>query len=152
MQRDNEPDMPEINTDKVCFIVVKARELLSEDEGVRPDASNPSDDGSTITLTDAADRPVRQELRQFIDALDADELDALVALAWIGRGDFEPSEWRAAVAEAGRRRETNTAGYLLGTPLLPNYLEDALSAFDRSCGEFEQREESGAAPETDSMV
>lgn len=57
--------------DKVCFIVVKARELLSEDEGVRPDASNPSDDCSTITLTDAADRHFMQELREFIDALDA---------------------------------------------------------------------------------
>ncbi|MDI9848250.1 DUF3775 domain-containing protein [Rhodoblastus sp. 17X3] len=136
MQRDNEPDMPEINTGKVCFIVVKALELLSEDEGVRPDASYPSDDGSTITLTDTANRPVRQELRQFIDALDADELDALVALVSIGRGDFEPAEWRAAVAEAGRRRETISAGYLFGTPLLPNYLEDTLSAFDRSCGEF----------------
>ena len=144
MQRDNEPDMPEISIDKVCFIVVKSRELLSEEEGARPDASNPTDDGARITLTSAAARTVRQELREFIEGLDVDELDALVALVWIGRGDFEPSEWRAAVYEARARREIATADYLLGTPLLPDHLEDALSAFDRSCEGFELREEGGA--------
>lgn len=144
MQRDNEPEMPEISVDKVCFIVVKSRELFSEDEGARPDASNPSDDGARVTLTDAADRTVRLELREFINGLDADELDALVALVWIGRGDFEPSDWRAAVREARGRRETNTAGYLLGLPLLPDHLEDALSAYDRSCRAFQEREDPGA--------
>lgn len=143
MQRDNEPEMPEISVDKVCFIVVKSRELFSEDEGARPDASNPSDDGARVTLTNAADRTVRLELREFINGLDADELDALVALVWIGRGDFEASDWRAAVREARARRETNTAGYLLGLPLLPDHLEDALSAYDRSCREFQEREDPG---------
>ena len=58
---------------------------------------------------------------------------ALVALAWIGRGDFEPEEWRTAVAEAKQRAEGPTWKYLLGFELLPDYLEDALSAFGRSC-------------------
>jgi hypothetical protein len=31
----------------------------------------------------------------------------------------------------------------LGLPLLPDYLEDALSAFDQSCRGFEEREEPG---------
>ena len=35
MLRENEPEMPEINTDKVCFVVTKSRELLSEDVGAR---------------------------------------------------------------------------------------------------------------------
>ena len=144
MQHEDEPDMPEIAVDKVCFVVAKARELLAGDSGVAPDASNPSDDGEAIALTDAADRPNRAELRGFIRTLDVDERDALVALAWIGRGDFEASDWRAAVSEAAGRRETNTATYLLGMPLLPDYLEDALSAFDRSCEDFDSRGESPA--------
>ena len=141
MQRENEPDMPEIAVDKVCFVVVKSRELLSEEEGARPDASNPTDDGAHVTLTSAAARTVRRELHEFIDGLDVDELDALVALTWIGRGDFEPSDWKAAVVEARSRRERNTADYLMGMPLLPDHLEDGLSAFDRSCQGFEEREE-----------
>ena len=142
MQREDEPDMPEIAVDKVCFIVAKARELQAVDAGVGPDASNPADDGEAAALTDAADRPARAELRGFMAGLDADELDALVALAWIGRGDFEPSDWREAVSEAAGRRETSTATYLIGIPLLPDYLEDALSAFDRSCEDFDARSES----------
>ena len=62
---------------------------------------------------------------------------ALVALAWIGRGDFEPDEWRSAVAEASERAEGPTWKYLLGMALLPDYLEDALSQFGRSCEDFE---------------
>jgi hypothetical protein len=143
MLRENEPEMPEINTDKVCFVVTKSRELLAEDEGAKRDDSNPSDDGFSVILTDAADRPARLELVEFIEGFDADELDALVALVWIGRGDFERDDWRAAIALARERREGDTAKYLLGLPLLPNYLEDALSAFDRSCTSFEEREEPG---------
>jgi hypothetical protein len=143
MLRENEPEMPEIETDKVCFVVTKSRELLAEDVGAQADASNPTDDGFSAVLTDAGDRPARLELVEFIDALDADELDALVALTWIGRGDFERADWRAAVKSAGERRDGNTATYLMGIPLLPDYLEDALSAFDQSCRGFDEREEPG---------
>jgi hypothetical protein len=143
MLRENEPEMPEINTDKVCFVVAKSRELLSEDVGARSDASNPSDDHFSVVLTDAGDRPARLELVEFIQGLDADELDGLVALMWIGRGDFERADWRAAVTQARERREGDTATYLLGIPLLPDYLEDALSGFDQSCRSFEEREEPG---------
>ncbi len=143
MPRENEPEMPEINTDKVCFVVAKSRELLSEDVGAQRDDSNPTDDRFAVVLTNSGDRPARLELVGFINALDADELDALVALVWIGRGDHEPADWRAAVKQASERREGNTAKYLTGIPLLPDYLEDALSAFDQSCRGFEEREEPG---------
>ena len=137
---ETERAMPEINPNKVCFVVQKARELLSKDEGIRPDASNPTDDGERVMLTDAADRSNRLELVEFIDGLDVDETAALVALAWIGRGDFEPEDWRSAVAMANERREEPASRYLLGLPLLPDHLEDALSAFGRSCADFEARE------------
>ena len=40
-------------------------------------------------------------------------------------------------AEAARVRNDKTASYLIGMPLLPDYLEEALSLFDMSCIEFE---------------
>ncbi len=133
----SERPMPEINPAKVCFIIEKSREYLSEDIGVEPDASNPTNDEERVMLTDAADHAIRRELVEFIKDLDVDEAAALVALAWIGRGDFEAEEWRAAVAEANARAEGPTWKYLLGMALLPDYLEEALSAFGRSCEEFE---------------
>ena len=97
----SERPMPEINPAKVCFIIEKARGLSSEDVGADPDASNPADDGERSILT-GANASVRRELVQFIKDLDVDEAAALVALAWIGLGDFEPEEWKRAVAAGGR--------------------------------------------------
>ena len=135
----SERPMPEINPAKVCFVIEKSRELSSEDVGIGSDASNSTDDGRRVMLTDAdaAGHSIRRELVEFIRDLDVDESAALVALAWIGRGDFEPDEWKSAVAEASDRAEGPTWKYLLGMALLPDYLEDALSQFGRSCENFE---------------
>ncbi len=135
-----ERPMPEINPAKVAFVIEKARELFGEDVGVRPDASNPSDDGERIVLTDA-NTSVRRELVAFLRDLDVDEQAALVALAWIGRGDFEAEDWKSAVVAADERHEGPTWKYLLGMALLPDYLQDALSASGRSCEEYELGDE-----------
>lgn len=131
------PSMPDINPRKVCFIAAKARELLSEDEGIRSDASNATDDDERAILTDEAYAPIRAELAQFIDDLDVDEAAALVAMLWIGRGDFDAKDWEDAVAQARERSVTRTSRYVLGEPLLPDYLEEALAAFGHSCRDFD---------------
>jgi len=135
-----ERPMPEINPAKVCFVIEKSRELLSEDVGMAPDASNPTDDDERIVLTDA-NNSIRRELVEFIRDLDVDESAALVALAWIGRGDFEADDWKSAVVAANERREGPTWKYLLGMALLPDYLQDALDAFGRSCEDYEHGDE-----------
>jgi len=124
---------PNINTEKVCYVILKARELESEDEGMEADASNPSDDKFVSVLTEEAFDVVRAELRDFIDAMDEEEQAELVALAWVGRNDFGAEEWIGAVAQARDRRQGSTSRYLLGIPLLASYLEDGLEAFGESC-------------------
>lgn len=69
-----------------------------------------------------------RELRALIDDLNVDEAADLVALAWIGRGDFAENEWVDAVAEARRRANGRTATYLLGMPMLGDWLEEGLEA------------------------
>jgi len=135
------PPMPEINPEKVCFIIEMARDRLAADVGADPDASNPSDDNERIALTDA-NNSIQRELVQYIRDLDVDETAALVALAWIGRGDFEATDWESAVKAAADRgaNEAPAWRYLLGMPLLPDNLADALSAFGRSCENFEAGE------------
>ncbi len=129
----------EINVEKVCFVIVKSRELLAEDDGLKGDASNAADDGERAILTDAAYAPVRAELTQFVEDFDEEELAALVALLWVGRGDFEREDWDEALTLARDRREGPTVDYLLGEPLLPDYLEEGLQAFGLTCREFEER-------------
>lgn len=69
-----------------------------------------------------------EELRELINDLNVDEAAELVALAWIGRGDFDPGEWPEAVAEARQRGNRKTAAYLMGMPMLGDYLEEGLEA------------------------
>ena len=135
--------MPEIDPAKVCFLIEKSKALLAEDEGAPADASNPSDDGGHDMLTDAAYPSLHREVEEFLEGLDSDEAAAVVALAWIGRGDFEPKDWRAAVSLAEDRREGSTSKYLLGIPLLPDYLEEALSAYGCSCRDYDSSAEAG---------
>ena len=134
---DAEIPAPEINQDKVCFIIAKARELEAEDEGLEADDPNPTDDESRSILTDEAYDTIRKEAAEFIDALDDDEKAELVALVWTGRGDYSAREWRVAVADARSRQELETSVYLLGIPLLSDYLEAGLAEFDMSCQDFD---------------
>lgn len=69
-----------------------------------------------------------EELRELIDDLNIDEASELVALAWIGRGDYDAAEWADAVAEARQRGNKRTSSYLLGMPMLADYLEEGLEA------------------------
>jgi hypothetical protein len=142
---DDDPiNFTEINAEKVCFVIVKSRELLAEDEGLKADPSNASDDGEQSILTESAYAPVRAELAGFIDGLDEEEAAALVGLLWVGRGDFEREEWDDALKLARERRETPMLTYLLGEPLLPDYLEEGLQAFGLTCRGFEEEKSSRA--------
>jgi hypothetical protein len=132
------PPSLSIATEKVCFIVVKAREFDVKDLVTdRDDASNATDDAMISVLEDHGDHPVALELSGFMGALNEDEQIDLVALAWLGRGDGTIDDWDEMRAEAGRGHNKRTAAYLLGMPLLADHLEEALSLFDRSCDDFE---------------
>jgi hypothetical protein len=123
----------DINTDKVCFLIVKARELECEDEGAEADASNPADDKFVSVMTEEAFDTVRTELKSYIDAMDEEEQCELVALTWVGRGDFTVDEWTTAVATARERHKGSTSKYLLGIPLLASLLESGLEEVGESC-------------------
>ena len=87
--------MPDINSDKVCFVIIKAREFDIQEE-LDVDDSNASDDHFMSVYADSKENSVRKELKEFIDSMDEDERCELVALCWIGRGDFSPKEWKIA--------------------------------------------------------
>jgi hypothetical protein len=130
-----------ISPEKVCFVIIKAREFDAKDDVTEPDVgSNPSDDRMISVLEDHSDDPVVEELTSFISSLSEDEQIDLVALAWLGRDDNTIEDWPALRQEAARAyasRVEHTAHYLLGMPLVADYLEEALSLFGRSCEEFE---------------
>jgi hypothetical protein len=124
-----------ISSEKVCYVVVKAREF---DVKVAPewldDGSNPTDDGMMRILEDYKDDPTLAELQSYLRSLDDDELEDLVALTLIGRGDYTIDEWEDLMSEVrDLRASQNTVRYLIGIPLLGDYLEDGLNEFGLSC-------------------
>lgn len=123
-----------ISSEKVCYIIAKARQFEAKDVVADPDSgSNPTDDGVVSVLEDQPDDPVYDELMAFIAGLDEDEQIDLIALTWLGRGDASVEEWDDLRSEAARTRNERTAAYLLGLPLLPEHLQEGLSQFGRSC-------------------
>jgi hypothetical protein len=127
-----------INTAKVCHVVAKARVFDAKEEDSDPDSgSNAADDGMTDILEDTADDATYQELIEFMRSLDEEEQITLVALAWVGRGTYDRSEWQEALREARSQHNKRTPEYLTGLPLLGDYLEEGLAAFGESCEGFD---------------
>lgn len=125
--------MLNIDPETVCFIIVKARAF---DELVAPSEQDSEDDPRTA-LEDYADNPVRLEIEQAIEALNIDAQLDLVALLWIGRGDYTADDFDAARAQARSVGQQPMAQYLLGTPLLADYLEEGFSSLGYACNDFE---------------
>ncbi len=124
--------MPEltISAEQVGYLIEKAREFDAKDELTDvASGSNASDDRMIDVLEDRADDPVVREIVSFINAMSVDEQVDLVALMWLGRGDGSIEEWDALRAEAARNHNHRTAGYLLGEPLLSDFLAEGLDEF-----------------------
>ncbi len=127
-----------ISTEKVCYIVLNERRYAVKDVDTELDSGgNASDDGMIGVLEESRRDPVRQELVSFIHGLNVDEQLDLVTLAWVGRGDGGLEDWHRLRALAGQEHNSRVATYLLGMPLLADYLEEALALFGGSCAEFE---------------
>src|SRR5215510_2280695 len=127
-----------ISPEKVFFVIVKAREFAAKVQITDPDSgSNASDDLMADVLEDTRDDPVFEELTAFISSLSEDEQIDLVMLDWLGRDDCSIADWAAVRTEAARAHNANTAAYLLGMPLLSEFLDEALSMLGHSCEEYE---------------
>lgn len=131
--------MLEIAPEKVAHVIIKAREYDSKvaawDD--TPKSGDAEDDPSSI-LEDFADDPTRAELAGFINRFNVDEQVHLVALAWIGRGTFSADEFDEAVQTARDERVNSTSRYLLGMPLLADYLEEDLERLGISAEDAER--------------
>lgn len=108
-------EIPEIRVplDTVCFIISKAHEF-----GV----------GNRVAET---------EMKSFISDLSHGAQVDLVAIMWMGR-DEGPDEWAEAQRIADQEHNDHTPEYLIGTPLLADYLEEGLARIGRDCSGYNE--------------
>lgn len=120
--------MLELNTETVRFIIERSKDFQTEDADLVPEEQ--------VTVREAedeasADEPAvdstRAELESVIGDLEPDQQIELVALMWLGRGDYTLDDWEQAKRDAAAAYNARTASYLIGTPLLADYLEEGLA-------------------------
>ncbi|MCG8594143.1 MAG: DUF3775 domain-containing protein [Kiloniellales bacterium] len=117
-----------IAPNKVFFVIVKSREFDAQVDSGEPEAEATAvEDEVDELVQDYGEDPTYDEVTEFIGALNEEEQINLVALTWLGRGDFTVEEWEQALQEARDARSDHTATYLLGIPLLSDYLEEGLT-------------------------
>ncbi len=127
--------MLDIAPEKVAHVIVRAREV---DAKVSPwDQADDQTDSDAI-LEERSDDATEDELKSFIAGCNVDERANLVALTWVGRGTYEAREFAEAKQTAMEQSVTPTEDYLLGIPLLADYLEEGLNLLGVSVEDAEE--------------
>ena len=124
-----------------CRLILRAREMEAQ-----VPASDPDEDADNVddlddeeesqalsVLEDELNSGVEEEIRALLDDLADDQLAETLALAWVGRGTYDASEWDDAFAEASENDPESAIDELMDMPLLASHLDAGLAAFDYSC-------------------
>ncbi len=124
--------MIELNPDIVRAVIDRAREFQAKESVVIPDEQLvPPDDADWAmqVVSGHEGDTMLEEGRTLVDDLEPDQQITLMALMWIGRGDFAPDEWEEALEQGRDLYADNTADILFATPMVSDYLEEGLAAF-----------------------
>ncbi|MBN2886742.1 MAG: DUF3775 domain-containing protein [Chromatiaceae bacterium] len=126
--------MLHIQIDTLCHIIDKAREFQAKEEVVLPDdPASPSEDWALQVLADHSEDYSLRAMTDAIGEMSERQRAELVALMWLGRGDYSVEEWEGAVDDAIGEHSLRAAAYLLSHPLISDHLEEGLIALGYSC-------------------
>lgn len=118
----------------VCYIAERAHDLMGKTASTEPEGVSDDEDPENDILEDRGHDPVREELTSLIDDIDVEGQVDLVALMWLGRED---EDWNTLQELAWQERTPSPASYLLGTPLLADYLWSGLNRLGLDCKDLE---------------
>ena len=117
--------MLEISPSKVARIIIRARTL----DAKTGRWDTPMDDAEADSILEARPSDASEdELRSYISDMNGDEQASLVAIMWIGRDTFTADDLEEAIDMAKSEASAPTEDYLLGIPLLSDYLTSGLEA------------------------
>ena len=128
--------MLHIPLDVVCYIVAKTREIQAKEDVVIPDSpGSPSEDWALQVLADHSGDYTVAELVDCVGQMSQRQRAELIALMWLGRGDYGAEDWEQAVDDAIGDHSVRAAAYLLAHPMVCDDLEEGLIALGYSCEE-----------------
>ncbi|HWW64120.1 MAG TPA: DUF3775 domain-containing protein [Sphingomonadaceae bacterium] len=125
----------QISLETVCRLIVRARELEAQVPAIEADDEpDPEDsDDERAVLEDESNEAIEAEVMAALEDLADDELAELLALAWVGHGTYDISEWDEALEQAQDPDGESPIDQLLDMPTLSADLDAGLAAFDLSC-------------------
>lgn len=124
----------DVNPDNVCQLIQLARDFHAQDAVILPDEPpGPDMSLSAAAMAPHIGNPLLDEFHTIIDDLDRSQQVQVVALLWLGRGDYEPEEWDSLIEDADDAWSDHTADYLLAHPLLADQLLEGLEMLGHTC-------------------
>jgi hypothetical protein len=130
-----------------CRLIIRAREMEAQVPAQDPDDDpdnvddlNDGDEEESQSLSVLSDEmnSVEEEIQALLDDLADDQLAECLALAWVGVGTFDSSEWEDACAEANDLSPDDRIEELMNMGTLAANLESGLAAFDYTCDDVGQ--------------
>jgi hypothetical protein len=126
--------MLHVRIQTVCFLISKAHEFQSQEQVVLGDAPEiPAEDWALQALADHTEDPCLNEVQEVLGDMNPRQRAELVALMWLGRGDFDVEDWESAVEDALEEHSERAAEYLMAHPTVAEDLEEGLSLLGYSC-------------------
>ncbi|WED44445.1 DUF3775 domain-containing protein [Legionella cardiaca] len=125
--------MLNLNSGIICDILLKVKQFQAKENVSFPEVTDDMD--ASYVLADYEDDLVYQEVVTAINNLRPDQQATLVALMYVGRGDYDKSEWEDAMLTAKEEWTTHTGQYLLSRPMMADDIERGLELLGISCNE-----------------
>jgi Flp pilus assembly protein TadD len=117
----------QVNPDVIQRLVDLARQIDSREfTGIPEDPEVQAGSAEVVALTEQEFDSTADEFRSIINDLDPEQQQQVVALFRLGRGDYAYEEWEDVLAEAREDWNEETADYLLGHPMLSDYLTNGM--------------------------
>jgi|SRR5690349_213180 hypothetical protein len=120
----------------LCRIILRAREYEAQvptdyDGGEAPENVDDEGEETLSVLDDSINTGVEEELTSALEDLADDQLQEILAFAWVGQGTYDAADWDEALEAAGD--ENKIIEELMDMPMLASVLESGMAAFDISC-------------------
>lgn len=131
-----------------CRLIIRSREMEAQVPGQDPDedadnvddmeGGSDDDDGQALSVLEDERNTVEEEVQSLLEDLADDQLSETLALAWVGDGTFDVTEWEDAMAEANDLSADDRIQEIMNMPLLSSHMEAGLAAFEYSCDDIGQ--------------
>lgn len=125
----------EISREKVCALIFELRAHLGKIRRSGTQDAPVQEDQPQAGAQELPGDATREQAQELLRGLNHGEKKNLLALMWLGRGDYEIAEWAAALAEADDQLASGDSDLDLDDMATPEHLEAGLEHFGGACGE-----------------